>query len=456
MVRDLKSGLLSVRDVMEATLVRIEAVNGPVNAVVSLRDPDAILADADAVDRTGGGGPLFGLPLAIKDLAETKGLRTTHGSPLYADHVPNADCGMVARMKAAGGIVIAKTNTPEFGLGSHSYNPVHGVTRNPYDLALSAGGSSGGAAAALAARMVPIADGSDMMGSLRNPAGWNNVYGFRPSWGRVPADPVGDTYLNQLATSGPMARDIEDLALLLSVQEAQDPRHPGARWPPLGPLTPKARGVRIGWLGNWGGAYPHEPGVLEQVEAGLKDFEAIGAIVEPLDPPYPAEAIWEAWTTLRSFAVAAKLEADYSNPAQHNQLKPEAIWEIERGLGFQAMDIHRASALRSEWLRAAIALFDRYDVLALPTAQCFAFPAEWTWPKEIAGQAMDTYHRWMEVVLPAGLLGLPTLAAPVGFNDGRAMGVQLIGAPGSDDMILGLGAAYHEATFWPERVLPDL
>ncbi len=456
LAQDLSAGTVSVREVMEATLARIEAVNGPVNAIVSLRDPDAILAEADAADQAGPGGPLHGLPLAVKDLAETAGLRTTYGSPLFADHVPDADCGMVARMKAAGGIVVGKTNTPEFGLGSHSYNPVHGVTRNPFDPSLSAGGSSGGAAAALAARMVPVADGSDMMGSLRNPAGWNNVYGFRPSWGRVPGEPVGDAYLNQLATAGPMARDIDDLVLLLRVQEARDPRQPGAHWSPLGPVTPAARGLRIGWLGDWGGAYPTEPGVLEQVEAGLRDLETLGASVEPLAPPHPADAIWDAWTVLRSFAIAANLEPLFADPAKRDHLKPEAIWEIERGLGFNAQDIYRASALRSDWLRAAIALFDRFDVLALPTAQCFAFPAEWHWPKEIAGQTMDTYHRWMECVLPAGLLGLPVLAAPVGFHNGRPMGVQLIGAPGADANILGLGAAYHAATHWPDRVMPTL
>ena len=452
--RQLRDRSISVRDVMEATFARIEAVNGPLNAVVSLRDRDAVLAEADAADREGPKGQLFGLPLAVKDLADTVGVRTTYGSPLFASHVPTADCGMVARMKAAGGIVIGKTNTPEFGLGSHSYNPVHGVTRNPYDNALSAGGSSGGAAAALAARMVPIADGSDMMGSLRNPAGWNNVYGFRPSWGRVPGDPVGDSYLGQLATSGPMARSVEDLVLLLRAQEHQDPRLPGADWPPMGAVEARAKGLRIGWLGDWGGAFPMEPGVLEQAEAGLADLAALGVIVEPLAPPHPAEAIWEAWTTLRSFAIAADLAPLHADPGKRDRLKPEAIWEIERGLALDAMAVHDASALRSAWFRDAVSLFERYDLLALPTAQCFAFPVEWHWPKEIAGQTMDTYHRWMEVVLPAGLLGLPTLAVPVGFHDGRSMGLQLIGPPGADASVLRVGMAYHDATDWPGRVLP--
>lgn len=206
---------VSAAELMAATLDRIAAANGAINAVVSLCDRDTLMAEAQAADAAPRAGWLHGLPMAIKDLADTAGIATTLGSPLFADHVPEADCGMVARLKSAGAIVIGKTNTPEFGLGSHTVNPVHGATRNPYDPALTAGGSSGGAAAALAARMVAVADGSDMMGSLRNPAAFCNVYGFRPSWGRVPADPVADTYLHRLATEGPMARTVGDLAARL-------------------------------------------------------------------------------------------------------------------------------------------------------------------------------------------------------------------------------------------------
>lgn len=447
---------VSVREIMEATFARVAAVNGPVNAVVTLRDPDLVLAEADTADRRGTGGPLFGLPLAVKDVADTEGLRTTYGSPLFADHVPTMDCGLVARMKAAGGIVIGKTNTPEFGLGGHSYNPVHGVTRNPYDLTRSAGGSSGGAGAALAARMVPIADGSDMMGSLRNPAGWNNVYGFRPSWGSVPGDPVGDTYLHRLTTAGPMARTVDDLIDLLGVQMAEDPRWPEAAGSHIGAIDARVKDCRIGWAADWGGAYAMEPGVLEQVEVGLQVLEDLGAVVEPISPTHARDSLWEAWTTLRSFAVAAKLSPHFDDPVQRDQLKPEAVWEIERGLSLTAMDVHRASELRSAWLRDALRLFARFDIVALPTAQVFPFPADWDWPKEIAGARMDTYHRWMEVVVPAALLGLPALAVPVGFHDGRPMGMQLIGGPLQDARLLAIGRAYHVATDWPGQFPPDL
>ncbi|HEC70992.1 MAG TPA: amidase, partial [Roseobacter sp.] len=227
----LANGSLSAVELMQSTLERIEAVNGRVNAIVSLVARDVLLEQARAADTGKRSGWLHGIPIAIKDLSDAKGLPTSKGSPLFAGNIAEKDSVFVARIKAAGAIVIGKTNTPEFGLGSHTFNPVHGATRNPYDLSRSAGGSSGGAAAALASGMVSIADGSDMMGSLRNPAGWNNVYGMRPSWGTVPAEPEGDMYLHQLATSGPMARNPRDLAALLDTMTGADPFQPLGKTP---------------------------------------------------------------------------------------------------------------------------------------------------------------------------------------------------------------------------------
>lgn len=243
---------VSCAEVMAAYLSRIAAVNPAINAVVSLRDPDALMAEARATDGGPRKGWLHGLPFAVKDLVAVAGVRTTWGSPLFADHVPDADDLLAARMRAAGAIFIGKTNTPEWGQGSHSFNPVHGVTRNPYDLSRSAGGSSGGAAAALAARLVPVADGSDMMGSLRNPAAFCNVYGFRPSYGLVPGDAEGDTFLATLATDGPMARTVEDLARLLQVQAGVNPAVPfGRAGEPFADLLQgDLRGKRVGWLGD--------------------------------------------------------------------------------------------------------------------------------------------------------------------------------------------------------------
>ena len=248
--------------------------------------------------------------------------------------------------------MIGKTNVPEFGLGSHSYNPVHGTTRNPYDLSRTAGGSSGGAAAALAARLVAVADGSDFMGSLRNPAAFCNVYGFRPTYGRVPADPVGDVFLHQFATNGPMARTPRDLALLLDTIAGPDPRDPHAL-PPHSSfaegLTADIRGCRIGWIGDWGGHYPIEPGILPLCEAALSVFAELGATVEPVTPSFDPALLWEAWLTLRGLAVTGRLGMFVADPAKRALLKPEAVWEVESAAGLTAADVLAASIVRSEW-----------------------------------------------------------------------------------------------------------
>ena len=446
-------------EVMAAFLGRIAAVNGAVNAVVSLRDADALMAEARAADVTSGGW-LHGLPLAVKDLCATKGLRTTWGSPLYRDFMPEKDDLLAARMRAAGAIFVGKTNTPEWGHGSHSFNPVFGVTRNPYDLGRTAGGSSGGAAAALALRMVPVADGSDMMGSLRNPAAFCNIYGFRPSWGLVPSDADGETHLATLATEGPMGRTIEDVARLLAVQAGVNPEVPFGRAPEdftAGLERASLKGKRIAWLGDWGGAYAMEPGILDICRAALTRMEEMGAVVEEIPPPFPAEDLWRAWVTLRAWLNAngfAELAAD---PVKRAMIKPETLWEIEAGQGMSAELIYRASLIRSRWYAAAARLFARFDAVALPTAQVWPFDVNLRWPTEIAGARMDTYHRWMEVVIPVSLIGLPCLSLPVGFGaQGLPMGLQLAGPVGADAKVLAMGQAWHLATDWPGQHPPGL
>jgi amidase len=449
---------LSAEALMGATLERIAAVNGTVNAIVALRDADELMAEARAADAQDARGTLHGLPVAIKDLSNAKGLPTTLGSPLFKDNIAAKDNLMVARMKAAGAIVIGKTNTPEFGLGSHTFNPVYGATCNPYDPARSAGGSSGGAAAALATGMLAIADGSDMMGSLRNPGAWNNVYGLRPTYGRVPSDVPGDAFLHQLAVSGPMGRSPEDVALLLDVQSglyAGDP-HSYDSAPGLPQISGDISGMRIGWLGDWGGSYVMEPGVLETCEDALASFAQIGVEVEPVAPPFPAEQIWRAWVTLRAWANAGGKAALYDNPEMRRGLKRDAIWEIETGRALTAMDVHRASVIRSNWFAALNRLFESYDALILPTAQMWPFPVDWIAPEDIAGQPMDTYHRWMEVVIPVSLVGVPCLNIPAGFSTGGLpMGMQIFGPRDSDAKLLRIGQRWHEATPFAQR-RPDL
>ncbi|WP_424833379.1 amidase [Ruegeria sp.] len=451
LLNDLSNRSLSAEEVMRATLARIAAVNDQVNAIVALRDPDDLLAEARVVDQGENLGPLHGLPIAVKDLVNVAGIASTQGSPLFRDHVPATDDLLAARLRAAGAILIGKTNTPEFGLGSHTFNPVYGATRNPYDPALTCGGSSGGAAVALATGMLALADGSDMMGSLRNPAAWNNVYGFRPSWGRVPSEPTGDGFLHQLSTLGPMARSPEDIGILLDVISDPDPRQPNSvESSPITPVqTADLQGLRIGWLADWGGAFPMEEGILDLCQNALAVFAEMGAEVEEVPPPFDAERIWDSWITLRAWSVAAGLQPLTDRQAA---FKDTAQWELEKGMALSAMDVHHASVARTEWFRCVVEVFQRFDVLVLPTVQVWPFAIETPYPAEISGAAMDTYHRWMQVVTPVSLLGLPALSVPAGFGSGGLpTGMQLVGPKGADARLLSIGAVYHAATSWPQK-----
>ncbi|MEP5632138.1 MAG: amidase [Tateyamaria sp.] len=454
------AGEITAQDVMAATLERISAVNGSVNAIVSMRAPEVLMAEATAADSEPRKGWLHGIPMAVKDLANAAGLPTSMGSPLFAGTIASKDDIAIARLRAAGAIIIGKTNTPEFGLGSHSINPVFGATRNPYDVRRSAGGSSGGAGVALACGMLSVADGSDMMGSLRNPAGWNNVYGMRPTWGLVPSEPEGDNFLHQLATNGPMARTPRDLAALLDTMAGPDPRQPHGVFqaPSLPQIEGDAAGMRLGWLGNWDGAFTMEPGVLDICRVALGQMADMGVNVEDVAAPFDRDALWASWTTLRSWAIAGGLAPLYADPAKRDHLKDTAIWEVERGLAMSAIEVHRASVIRTNWFKKAAQLFESYDVLVLPSAQMWPFDVTMDWPRDINGQGMDTYHRWMEVVIAASLIGLPVVNVPVGFDGthGVPMGLQLIGPRGSDAKLLRLAEAWHQATDWPGRRPPKL
>ncbi len=456
---------VSCREVMEAYLGRIEAASPTFNAIVSLKDPKALLAqadDADAVLKRGDAvGPLHGFPQAPKDLAATTDIPTTQGSPILKNYMPKADAIVVERARRAGAILIGKTNTPEFGLGSQTYNSVFGTTVNAWDPNLTAGGSSGGAAVALAQRMLPVADGSDMMGSLRNPAGWNNVVGFRPSQGRVPYGPTGEVFMQQLGYEGPMGRTVADVALLLSVQAGFDPRTPmsisedPAKF--QSSLNRDFKGVRIGYMADLGGYLPMEAGVLDVCAAALKHFEAIGCTVETVTPKYDMAQLWQTWLTLRGFFIAGIAGGLYAKPELREMMKPEAIWEIENGLSLTGPQVFQASANRSAWYQVVRSLFEQYDFLILPTAQVFPFDAKTHWPKEIAGRQMDTYHRWMEVVVPATLAGVPVIGVPAGFSPkGLPMGLQIMGPAQADFAVLQIAHAYEKASKFSSNCAPDV
>jgi amidase len=458
LARALTARRLSAEELMAATLDRIEALNPRHNAIVALRPREALMAEARAADAADIVGPLHGLPMAVKDLEDVAGLPTRKGSPLTSAAAVAADSLMVARLRAAGAIFIGKTNVPEFALGSYSRNPVYGITHNAYDERLTAGGSSAGAAVALALRMVALADGSDYGGSLRNPAGWNNVYGFRPSYGRVPKIDL-DVWTPSLGVLGPMARSVEDLALLLSVQAGFAAGAPlslpgdGAAFHPAPP--PRAKGLRIAWVGDFGGEIPFEPGVLELARSAMSVFEDLGATVEEARPDFPVAALWRAFLTLRHWHNASLLPF-YENPETRAKLPETAIYEIENGLKLTAYDVSAASQSRTLWHAALARFHEAYDFWALPTAQCFAFPAEARGAARIGAKAMSTYHEWMQCVIPATMAGAPVAALPAGFDaQGRAMGVQLVGRVQDELGVLALARAYDEATRWPYRRPPD-
>lgn len=449
---------VSCREVITAYLDRIDERNPALNAIISIRSRNELVAEAgmrdDELARDESRGWMHGIPQAIKDLSATKGIRTTLGSRLLEHFVPDADSLMVTRMKTAGCTVIGKTNVPEFGLGSHTFNDVFGTTRNPFDLTRTAGGSSGGAAVALATHMLPVADGSDYMGSLRNPAAWNNVFGFRPSQGRVPGGPERDSFLAQLGTEGPMGRTVLDVALLLGTQAGYDAGSPlslSGRLDEFATVAVARRTldaeqgeIRVGWLGDLDGYLAIEPGIIDRCEAGLRRLESIGCAVEPTAFAMSPERVWEAWLVWRYFLVSANLLPLITNPSRRDLMKPEALWEVDHGMEVTGLQMTRASVERTVFYRSITALFDRFDALVLPTAQVWPFDANERWPRRIGDREMDTYHRWMEVTSYATFAGLPAISVPVGFDDrGLPMGMQLIGRPRGDVDLLRLAHAYE-------------
>jgi amidase len=439
---------LSAREVLQAHLDRIAEVNPGVNAIVTLVADAAQEAAARADDRIAAGeqvGPLHGLPIAHKDLVPTKGIRTTYGSPLFADNVPDFDASIVERLRAAGAITIGKTNTPEFGLGSHTFNPVFGTTRNPYDLGKSAGGSSGGAAAALATGMIPIADGSDTGGSLRNPASFCNVVGFRPTPGRVPCWPDSAPF-STLSTHGPMARTVSDVALLLSAIAGPDPRSPLSFSEPAsifaGTLESETAGMRVAWTPDFGGLLPVEPAVIDALRPQLTHFESIGATVE-LACPDLADAD-HVFRILRAFNL--EMARGELLDAHRDRLKPDAVWNIEEGRKLTGPDVGRAEKLHAGIHQTMVEFFDHYDVLLAPVNQVVPFDVDLVHPTVIAGVEMPDYLAWMGACYLVSVTGCPAISVPAGFTpDGLPVGLQLIGPHRQDRRLLEIAYGFEQA-----------
>ena len=437
---------VSAREVMAAHIARIERVNPKVNAIVTLV-ADRAMADAARADeqtaRGGDLGPLHGLPVAHKDLVDTAGIRTTRGSPFYRDTVPTRDALIVTRMRAAGAITCGKTNTPEFGAGSQTFNTVFGATRNPYDLTKTCGGSSGGGAVALASGMVPIADGSDTGGSLRNPPAFCNVVGLRPSPGRVPGE--GSSW-SPLSVSGPMARTVADVALFLSVLAGHDPRNPlsiaedGARF--RAPLGRDFKGVRVAWWQGLGGI-PFEPEIRRVVDGHRRTFEDLGCVVENAEPDFAGVA--EAFPILRFSA----------NHPQYSALirqRPEWVkdtikYEVAQAERFTGADIGRAQARQTQMYAQSRTFFERFDYFVLPVTQVAPFDVNTPYPTSIAGTPMANYIDWMRSCWYVTFMANPAISVPGGFTPaGLPVGLQIVGRHRDEWSVLQIAHAFEQAT----------
>ena len=440
---------VSALEVMTAFLSQIERVNPKVNAICTFVGKEAALRAANHADeRLARGktpGPLHGFPHAVKDLVPTAGIRTTFGSRIYKDFVPDLDALIVERLKAAGAIIIGKTNTPEFGAGSHTFNEVFGATRNPYDLSKTCGGSSGGAAVALACGMVPLADGSDFGGSLRNPAGFCNVVGFRTAPGRVPVYP-STPGSSALSVEGPMARSVRDVAFLLGVLAGPDPRvqisihQSGPSF--FRPLHRDFRGIRVAWSRTLG-RYPVQPAISEVCDTARETFVQLGCQVEDCEPDFTdADEIFQV---LRAWSYAQTRSEDLKR--HRDLIKETVVWNIEQGLKLSRVDVDRAEAKRSRLAHQVREFMGRYEFLILPVSQVAPFPIVVDWVRDINGIGMKTYIDWMASCYAITVTELPAISVPCGFTrGGLPVGLQIVGRDQREFDVLQLAYAYEQAT----------
>jgi amidase len=448
MARLIRAKKLSAREVLAAHLKQIELVNPKVNAIVTLVSEMATAAAAKADDmqaRKETLGPLHGLPVAHKDLLETRGIRTTFGSALYRNNIPTEDDLVVERMSRAGAILIGKTNTPEFGAGSQTFNTVFGATKNPYDLTKTCGGSSGGAAVALACGLVPLASGSDTGGSLRNPAAFCNIAGFRPSIGRVP-NPKAALAWFTLSTSGCLGRSVADLAFALSTIVGPDPRgplsinEPGERF--ARPLDRSFKGVRVAWFKDLGGV-PFDSRVRAIVDGHRRTFESLGCIVEQAEPDFaPAEIafrVLRAWNSANTYGARLR-----EHP---NDFKDTLKQEIEEGLRLTGTEVAAAETAHGQLWRRFQAFLEKYEYFVLPTTQLPPFDVNTPYPTEIAGVKFGNYIDWMKSCWYISTTGNPAASVPAGFTpEGLPIGVQIVGRNKEDFSVLQLAYAFEQVT----------
>jgi amidase len=454
----IRSRDVSAREVMAAHLARIERLNPGLNAIVAKLDDASCLALAESADRRllrgEPVGPLHGLPTAFKDMEPAVGFPWTKGSPIFADVMASVDSAIVSRIRHAGAIPIAKTNVPEFGMGSHTYNNVYGTTLNPYDSSKSAGGSSGGAGAALASGMLPIADGGDLGGSLRNPANFNNIVALRPSVGLVSAAPVPIPFVG-VSVKGPMARSVSDVAFLLSVIAGADPRDPQS-FPSqphtfAGPLERDFIGARVAWCPDLGGL-PLDPQVRTVLNAQRRTFEQLGCSVEDACPEFTnVDDIFVTSRTWASWNLYGPLLAQH-----RSRMKPEAIWDIEMGAKYTGEDIARALMQQGQLLERFRVFEQTYEFFICAVNQVPPFEATEKWPQAIDGVKMDNYISWMKSAYWISTTGRPAISVPAGFtDDGLPVGIQIVGRYRDDLNVLKMAFAFEQATRFGERRPPE-
>jgi amidase len=433
MAKLIRDGKLSAREAVEAHLTQIENVNPKVNAIVTLSAEQALERAFEADEAQAAGrppGPLHGLPTVHKDLQLTKGIRTTFGSCIFKDFVPDQDTPLVARIKSAGAIMLGKTNTPEFGAGSQTYNEVFGATLNPWDTTKTCGGSSGGSAVALACHMVPIADGTDLGGSLRNPASFCNVVGLRPSAGRVFILPAAGS--SPMGVEGPMARSAADLAFYFSAMADPDPSFAQT-------LDREFKGVRVAWWKDLGGI-PIDPRVRDMTNAQRRVFESLGCVVEEAEPDFSGAD--ETFRTLRFRSSAIRMAEHFKR--HPDLIKDTLLWEIEQGNRLSARDVDEAETKYAELNRRMRLFMERYEFFVLPVSQVLPFDVIQHWPPEIEGTRMNTYIDWMKSCYYISVMGTPSISVPCGFtSEGLPAGIQIVGRHRDDWGLLQAAHAFE-------------
>ena len=458
-----KSKEVLVKEVVQFYFERIKKYNPALNAIVIKKEEEKIFDEVNLKDQDNNKSkPLFGLPLACKDLFDIKGMPSTYGYPNFKNNIAEKNSLIVDRLKNSGAIIIGKTNTAELGVGGHTTNRLFGATSNPYDISKSAAGSSGGAGSAVAANLLPFADGTDMMGSCRAPAAYANIYGFRPTTGLIPTDRSNEKKNDNfpiLTSPGCFAKNPIEMALLLDCIVGSDHLDPfsidiNGSFKESKITDKQLSNIKIGWLKDMNNTYKFEQGIISMCEVKLKELEKHNIFIETLQPQINSSEMWDSWTTLRAKSIFDDTESMKIQNIE--DMTYQAIWEYKKGVNIKSEEIEKALDQKKNCIKEVDKVFKDYDFLILPSAQVFPFDKNLQFPKKINEFELDTYHRWIEVFIMSSLLDLPTITVPVGFNEnGMPMGMQII-AKKFDDLKLLAFAKRYEEIFNYSKIKPKL